>query len=127
MDKKMDIICEYIDLKRDRLFFNDNLYSTWESRLTKDELKIMKIYRFKNTNDYNKYIDLYSKLYTDYCDEMIKNKDGFKKKYENLMIIMWKSSLLTEDQKKNIKAINDTYAIMRINKGEHNERKKRRK
>lgn len=127
MDKKMDIICEYINLKRERLFFNDNLYSMWESKLTKDELKIMNIYRTNYANNYDNYINLYEKLYEEHCDELIKNKEIFKKKYETLMVIMHKSKLLTDSQKSKIRNINDKYSGMIKNKGAYNERKKRRK
>lgn len=127
MDKKMDILCDYVKIKSKNIFFNDILYKTWESKLTKDEFNIMRKYRLLYGNNYYQYIKLFERLYEINCDKEIKNKEGFKKKYVSLMLAMNNSNMLSEKEKNNIKRIHLQHDEMRINKGEHNERKKRRK
>lgn len=105
LDEKLNLICEYINVKTKNLFFNDILYKTWEVKLTKDELKIMNNYRFLYGNGYKQYIDLFGRLYEEHCDEVIKNKNSFKKKYTSLILAMHNSGMLSEREKMQIKSI----------------------
>lgn len=128
LDDKLNMICDYVTVKTKNLFFNDVLYTTWESKLTKDELTIMRKYRLLYGNNYHQYIKLFERLYEVNCDKEIKNKEGFKKKYVGLILAMHNSNMLNETDKQAIRNIHLKYEQMKINKGENlNERKKRRK
>lgn len=109
IEKKIDILCNYIYDEKKYLFFNSEIYKNWESTLTKDELKIMSSYKIIYGHNYDKYIELYSIMYEDNCDEKIKNKIGFKEKYKKFMILLYKSELLSIEQTRNFNFANAVY------------------
>lgn len=118
-EKKLDAIYGYIDSKNKDFFINST-YQIWERKLTKDELNIMTKYRIFYGCDYDKYIDIYDRLYDSDCDEYINKKNTFKKKYEDFIQLMYNSDCITEDQRNKISTIT-------VYMEAENERKKRRK
>lgn len=109
IEKKIDVLCEHLENEKKYLFFNSQIYKNWELSLTKDEMKIILHYKNIYGHYYDKYINLYGLMYEDNCDEMIKNKKGFKEKYKKLIMLIYDSGLLSTEQRKSIQYFNAVY------------------
>ena len=98
-------ISKAINISNLDLFFKSHLYLVWEDLLTDSELLIFNSYKIKYLNDYSNYISLYSIIYEQECPEDIKNNESFKEKYITLIYIMYKSKLMSFENRADIELI----------------------
>lgn len=102
---QIEEISKAIKISNLDIFFKSHLYLVWEDLLTDSELFIINSYKIKYLNDYSSYISLYSIIYEKECPEDIKNNESFKEKYITLIHIMYKSKVLSFENRSDIELI----------------------
>jgi hypothetical protein len=102
---QIEEISKSIKISNLDIFFKSHLYLVWEDLLTDSELLLLNSYKIKYLNDYSNYISLYSIIYEKECPENIKNNELFKEKYITLIYIIYKSKVLSIENKSDIELI----------------------